>query len=247
MQVATEGLVLREQNTGENDRVVTLLTRSNGIIRAFAKGTRSLRSRNAAATQVFCYSRFTLFRGRSAYTVDEAESIQQFYGLRKEIEKLTLAQYFCELALSLAPEEDEAPDFLRLFSNGLYYLENGKRPVNIVKPAVELRALSLAGYQPNLVGCERCGVFEGDAMFFRLRQGALLCAACCQGGGNPILELNRSVLSAMRHTVYAPLEKLFAFELPERDAAALAQAAEAYLLNQLERSFKTLRFYHQLP
>lgn len=247
MQFTTEGLVLREQVTGESDRVITLLTRSNGIIRAFAKGTRNLRSRNAAATQAFCYSRFVLFKGRSAYTVDEAETIQMFYALRQDIEKLALAQYFCELALSLAPEEDEAAEFLRLFTNGLYYLENGKRPVNIIKPAVEMRALSLAGYRPDLIGCESCGTFEGDRMFFRLKQGVLLCGSCYKADGIFTLELNRSVLSALRHTVYAPFNRLFAFELPERDAEALAEGAETYLLSQLERNFKTLRFYHQIP
>ena len=247
MQFTTEGLVLREQATGESDRVVTLLTRTNGIIRAFAKGTRKLRSRNAAATQVFCYSRFVLFKGRSAYTIDEAETIQMFFGLRREIEKLALAQYFCELALALAPEEDEAQEFLRLFTNGLYYLENGKRPVNIIKPAVEMRSLSLAGYQPNLIGCESCGTFEGGRMFFRLKQGALLCGDCYKADGLFTMELNRSVLSALRHTVYAPFEKLFSFELPERDAALLAESAESYLVSQLERNFKTLHFYHQIP
>ncbi len=247
MQFTTDGLVLRENETGENDRVITLLTRTNGIIRAFAKGTRSLRSKNAAATQLFCYSRFGIFKGRSAYTVDEAEPKELFYGLRKDMEKLTLAQYFCELALALAPEEDEAGDFLRLFLNGFYYLDTAKRPVHIVKAAVELRALSLAGYMPNLVGCEKCGAFEGEPMYFRIKQGALLCGGCYREDGVITLPVNRGVLTALRHAVYAPFEKLFAFDLPERDAAALAEAAEAYLLCQLERNFKTLRFYHQLP
>ena len=94
MQIETDGVVLREQNTGENDRVITILTRTHGIVRAFAKGSRRLKSGSAAATQVFCYSRFVIFRGRDAYTVDDAEIKQMFYGLRDDLEKLTLAQYF---------------------------------------------------------------------------------------------------------------------------------------------------------
>ncbi len=247
MQIETDGIVLKEQNTGENDRVVTILTRSNGIIRAFARGSRRLRSANGAATQLLCYSRFVIFRGRDAYIIDEAETKQMFFGLRKEIEKLALAQYFCELAVSLVPEEEEAEQFLRLFLNGFHYLETEKRPIRQVKSIVELRALSYGGYMPNLLCCGICGDYESDEMIFKLKDGVIVCSKCFKSDGRPWAAVSRGVLSALRHIIYAPFPKLFSFELPEEGLRQLGSVTEKYVLVQLERSFKTLDFYHQIP
>lgn len=247
MQLETDGIVVKEQNTGENDRVVTLLTRTNGIIRAFAKGSRKLKNSNSAPTQLLCYSRFVIFRGKDAYIIDEAEMKQLFYGLRTDIEKLTLAQYFCELALALAPEEEPAENYLRLFLNGFYYLESGKRPAMLVKSAVEMRAMSYSGYMPNLLCCDKCGGYESDATVFKLKDGVILCGCCYKPDGRPSVSMGRGVLTALRHTIYAPFEKLFSFELPEAGLKQLARITELYLVTQLERGFKTLDFYRQIP
>ena len=66
MNSTTKGLVIREQTTGENDRLVTLLTADHGLVRAFVRGGKQLKNRRAAATSLFCYGEFALYRGRDA-------------------------------------------------------------------------------------------------------------------------------------------------------------------------------------
>ena len=83
MNSTTKGLVIREQTTGENDRLVTLLTADHGLVRAFVRGGKQLKNRRAAATSLFCYGEFALYRGRDAYTVDSAAPIEVFFGLRQ--------------------------------------------------------------------------------------------------------------------------------------------------------------------
>ena len=114
MQINTDGLIIREQSIGESDRLVTVLTREQGILRAFVRGAKAMKSRSASSTQLLCYSRLSIYEGREKYIIDEAEPIEVFFSLRTDFEKLSLAQYFCELALALAPEKMEAGDFLRL-------------------------------------------------------------------------------------------------------------------------------------
>ena len=80
MNSTTKGLVIREQTTGENDRLVTLLTADHGLVRAFVRGGKQLKNRRAAATSLFCYGEFALYRGRDAYTVDSAAPIEVFFG-----------------------------------------------------------------------------------------------------------------------------------------------------------------------
>lgn len=246
MQTATDGLVLKEQAVGENDRLITVLTRTDGLVRAFARGARNFKNRSASATQMLSYSDFVIFRGRESNVIDSAESRKVFFGLRGDLTKLTLAQYFAELALAVAPEDDDASSYLRLLLNALHFLEEGKRPPRILKAAVEMRLMAFSGYMPNLIGCSVCGQYESKTVFFRLRDGEIVCDRCYRADGSPTVALEPGVLAALRHTIYAPFEKVFSFELSPSGEKQLETASELYVRTQLERDFKTLEFYRRI-
>lgn len=245
MQIETDGLVIMERQVGESDRLITVLTREEGVLRAFARKAKLLRSSKLSATQLLCYSRFLIYKGRDKYIIDDAQPVEVFFDLRRDIGSLSLAQYFCELAGALAPQEAEAGDFLRLLLRAFYYLSKGIRPHLLVKAAVEMRMLSLAGYMPDLVCCAGCACYEAETMLFLPRSGVLYCQSCYSQGAEPAVPLSPGALTALRHTVYADFDKLFAFRLPEEGLWEVARASEAYVLNTLGRSFPTLDFYHQ--
>lgn len=246
MRLTTEALIIRENNhIGEADRFITALTGERGLIRASVRGARNMKSRHASATQLLSFSRLTLYQGREKYIIDEAEPLQVFFELRTDIERLALAQYFCELAGVLAPMEEPAEAYLRLLLGALHYLGSGKRDPRLVKAVVELRLLALAGYMPDLTGC-RCGGEAQEPLRLSLTAGTLHCPRCVQAGGGKSVPLTPGVLAAMRHILYAPAEKNFAFSLKEEGLAALSETSEAFLLAQLQRGFKTLSFYHSL-
>lgn len=243
MKLTTDALVIRENNTvGESDRFVTLLTRDKGIIRASVRGARQLKNRNGSATQLLCYSRLSLYKGRDKYIVDDAEPLQVFFEVRNQLEKLALAQYFCELAGVLAPSEEPAEEELRLLLNALHYLAEGTRPLALIKAVVELRLLCRAGYMPALAGCVTCATTE--RLLFSPLRGVLYCIEHAEG--NDGIPLSAGAFAAMRHVAMSPFEKCFAFSLPETDLAVFAQAVERFLLAQLNRGFNTLEFYHSL-
>jgi len=244
MQIKTEGLVLKTTDTGESDRLVTILTRDFGLLRAFANGAKRLKSRSQSATQPLAFSRFSLYRGRDAYTVDEAQGIELFFPLREDIVRLSLAQYFCELAAELAPAEVPAEPCLRLLLQALYLLSHQKKPLPLLKAAVELRMLCFAGYMPDLNVCASCARpdLPGEFVLFSLEEGTFHCADC-GGNGTPI---GMGVLAAMRHICRAEGERLFSFRLPEPSLRALNDTTEAYITAQLQRRFQTLAFYKGL-
>ena len=243
MKLTTDALIVRENNNiGESDRFVTALTRECGVIRASVRGARNLKSRNSSATQLLCHSRLTLYKGREKYIVDDAEPLHVFFKVREQLDTLALAQYFCELAGVLAPQEEPAEEELRLLLNALHYLAEGARPLPILKAVTELRLLCQAGYMPAVAACAGCN--EADGAWFSPVQGVLLCDNC--HGSIPAVPLSPTVLAAMRHIVYAPFERCFAFSLPDADAAALCDVSERFLLAQLGRGFNTLDFYHSV-
>lgn len=246
MQIETEGLVIMEKSVGESDRLVTVLTRHEGVVRAFAQQAKKIKNSKLSATQLFSYSRFTIFKGREKYIIDDAQPIEVFFDLRRDMERLSLAQYFCELAGALAPQETEAGDFLRLVLNAMHFLCKGTRPNLLLKSIVEMRMLSLAGYMPNLVCCANCSCYEADVMYFLPRSGVIYCGDCMQPTAEPTLKLSRGALTGLRHTIYADFDKLFSFNLSAQGLKELSRASEQYVLSTLQRSFNTLDFYNQM-
>ena len=243
MKLTTDGLIIRENNNiGESDRFVTVLTRDLGVIQASVRGARRLKNHNGPATQLLCYSRLSLYKGREKYIVDDAEPLQVFFEVRGQLEKLALAQYFCELAGVLAPREEPAEEPLRLLLGGLHHLAGDSRPLPLIKAVTELRLLCAAGYTPALVHCGGCGT--GTGAWFSPTEGTLLCDTC--KGLHAVMPLSAGVLAAMRHIVYGPFEKCFSFSLSAEGLSALSAVCERFLLAQVDRGFKTLDFYHTL-
>lgn len=245
MHLSTDGIIIKETIARENDKYIVALTRHAGLITAYARGARRIKSKNATASGLLCYADLTFYKGKDTYQLDEASAREVFFDLRSDIVKLSLAQYFCELALCLAPEGGEAEEFLRLMLNALHYLCKGTRDMYCVKAIVELRMLCLAGYMPDLTACCACQRDEADILYFDVRGGVLYCADCKpQTAG--LIPLNRTVLAAMRHIAYSEFDRLFRFTLPEATAKELTRATERFLLHQVERGFNTLDFYHTL-
>lgn len=246
MQVKTQGLIIREQTVGESDRLVTVLTQDEGIVRAFARRAKNLKDSKNSATGLLCYSRLNLYKGRDKYIINDAFPIEVFFGLRQDIVRLALAQYFCGLAAELVPEGVESGDYLRLVLNALHFLSTGTKSDVHLKPIVELRMLSLAGYMPDLVCCAQCGAYEAERMYFKVGRGTLYCQDCYLDNGDPCVVLSKAALTAMRHIIYSDFERIFSFSISQGAQRELTGAAEAYTVSVLQKRPKTLDFYNSL-
>ncbi len=240
MQTKTQGLVIREQTVGESDRLVTLLTADYGLVKAFVRRAKNIKSNNVSATSLFAYSEFTLYRSREAYVVDNAVANEVFFDLRKDINALSLAQYFVQLAYFLCAEEQPAPDTLRLLLNALHLLCKGKKNHKLIKSVVELRMLALGGYMPNLLACYRCGTYESEVMYFDVQEGCIYCKDCFR---NNALTAPLGVITAMRYICLSDLGKVFSFNIGEENMNILSDITEKYTLSRIDGRLTTLDFY----
>ena len=243
MFLKTDGLVVRQVNYKDNDQILTVLTKEHGLMTLKARGVRSRSSRLKGACQLLAYSEFTVFENRGFHTIDEANAIQMFPELRTDIELLSLASYFAQVAEVLSQEDMPNPELLSLTLNALYALSELKKPQRLVKAAFELRAACLGGYTPELSGCAVCGDPEPDRFDVR---GGILCCASCSAGEGLRLPVSPGSLAAMRYLVSCDAKRLFAFRLEGRAVKELCDLAETYLQTQLERGFYTLDFYKSL-
>lgn len=243
---STDGIVLQVRYTGESDRIVTVLTREHGVIRAFAKAARRPKSKLHAATQAFCFSDFTFQKSGEAYRVIEATPKEVFYRLNDDIAKLSLAQYFGQLAGELVAADERNPENLRLILNSLYFLCNNKKDPVWLKAVTEMRLCANCGYAPDLTGCSACGVpaAQQERMYFNLSAGVLLCRRC--GNSYSGVAVNRSVLSALLHVILSDFDRLYTFSIAPGDLQDLASICEKYILIQTERQFSSLDFYKKM-
>ncbi len=241
MRMNTDALVLKVTDTGESDRLVTLLTSEYGVLRAFANRAKKINSRMHGATQSLCYGEFSVYKSRDSYIIDDAVAKEVFFGLRENIEKLALAQYFCALAVELVPEMEPSREYLRVILNSMHLLETERRSNDFLKAVTELKFMALSGFMPDLTECPRCGNDPQGEIFFNIADGCIYCKNC--GGGERI---NATVLAAMRHVCSNPIERMYSFSLPKQDEVRFAEVCEKFLISQTGKRYKALDFYKSL-
>jgi DNA repair protein RecO (recombination protein O) len=169
-----EGIVLRTHKLGEADRIVSVLTRSHGKVRAVAKGVRKTKSRFGARLEPPTHLQLQLYEGRGElHIVDQAETIDHFGAIRTDLDRLTRAVSMLEAADQLGLEGEPNPALYQMLLGALRALAGHSGP--LVLPAFFLKVLALEGFRPVVDACVECGA-EGDLVAFDLESGGALCS-----------------------------------------------------------------------
>jgi DNA repair protein RecO (recombination protein O) len=172
-------VVLRTGKLGEADRIVTLLTRRTGRVRAVAKGVRRTSSKFGGRLEPFSHVDLQLAVGRSLDVVTQAVSLDAFGPvLAADYPRYTAATAIAETAERLTAEEREPSLrlYLLLVSALRALAETGRDP-SLVLDAFLLRATALAGWATALRECARCGQ-PGPHAAFSVASGGSLCPDC---------------------------------------------------------------------
>lgn len=240
MATTTKGLVIREQPTGESDRLVTILTADYGLVRAFVRGAKQVKNRLASSTSLFAYSEFSLYRGRDAFVVDNAVAVEVFFDLRRDIVRLSLAQYFAQLAYELGEEERPAEEMLGVLLNSFHLMCKSDKDLRIIKSAVEFRFMSLGGYMPSILACASCNTYETQTMYFDTVNGCIYCENCRHFDA---VQCPKNVITAIRFICLTEPKKIFSFTLSDASLELLSQISEQYLVSRIQKNLSALAFY----
>lgn len=244
MHLTTKALVLRETAYKESDKILTLLSQTEGRLTVSARGCRKKGSAVAAACQMLVWAEFTLYEFQGRWAVKEAVIERSFPGVTSDLDKLALASYLAEVTEALSEEGQPEPELLSLTLNSLHALDKLSLPPALVKTAFEWKAMAIAGYEPMLDGCAVCGAEAPEQPRLNLTAGVLHCAACRGEVGEGIsMPLTSAALAGVRHFVWGDPKRLFSVTWDSESLRRSGEASEAYLMTRLERGFRTLDFY----
>jgi DNA repair protein RecO (recombination protein O) len=231
-----EGVVLRTQKLGEADRIITLLTRENGRVRAVAKGVRRTRSKFGGRLEPFTHVDLQLYAGRSLDIVQQVETIASHADrLSVDYGRYTAGTAMLETAERLTAEEKEpAVQQFLLLVGGLRILAEGTHAAGSVLDAFLLRSLAVAGYAASFDECARCGRV-GPHAFFNVPAGGVVCAGCRPPGSVTPAPETLALLAALLTGDWATVDRSDARH--RREASGMTAA---YLQWHLERGLRSL-------
>jgi DNA repair protein RecO (recombination protein O) len=254
-----DGIVLRTQKLGEADRIITVLCRSSGRVRAVAKGVRRTKSRFGGRLEPFTHVDLMLHVGRSLDVITQAEVIRP-YGepLVGDYPRYTAGVAMLETAERFTPMEKEpALRQLLLLIGGLRALGEGEHGPRLVLDAFLLRSLAVAGYAPALQECARCGApgtgrdSAGDAPApsdgpaaasgrrlpaFAIPAGGMVCASCRPPGAASPAAPTVALMLALLHGDWDSADRS-----ERRHQVECSGLVAAYLQWHLEHSIRSLR------
>jgi DNA repair protein RecO (recombination protein O) len=241
----TEAVILRRQDFGEADRLLTLYTPGLGKTRVLAKGVRKPRSRKAGHVELFTHSRLLIAKGRNLDIVTQADTINPFLALRTELSRASCGYYVAELVDKFTEEREENRRLFELLVHALAWLGEAE-DTGLVLRYFELHLLDYVGYRPQLFHCVSCMRRVGStAALFSPAQGGLLCLECgrSERGGR---DMPARVLDTLRHLQTRAYGHCRGLSVDQEMHYELENTMRQYIIYLLERGLKSAEFLDTL-
>lgn len=243
-QIVLTGMVLSTMPVGEYDRRVVILTKEQGKISAFARGARRPNSPLVGAVNPLAFGEFTMYEGRTSYTIQSASITNYFAELREDVVGAYYGFYFLEVADYYAKEYTDEREMLKLLYQSMRALINPHIPNRLVRRIFELKALTVNGQAPQVFQCVICGDKERPAVFSPAK-GGLVCSECSGDVIDGML-LDNSTLYSMQYIESTPVVKLYTFTVAENVLAELEKVMDRLMEVYVDRRFKSLEILETL-
>jgi DNA repair protein RecO (recombination protein O) len=241
----TDALIIKMNEVGEADKILTLYTPSRGKLRAIAKGVRRTSSRLSGNVQLFTQTRLLIAAGRNLDIVTQSQPLNFFKELQNNHSRLLHAYYVLELLDKLTEEANPNHLMYELTVECLEALDKGINPDTIVR-TYELKLLDLAGYRPQLQKCVRCeqAILPGKN-FFSTELGGVICPECSKIERNCV-EISVDALKALRYLQKQGSLKAPALRLSPELRREVELTLRGFTRYILERDLRSAEFIHNL-
>lgn len=234
--VKTKGIILVENNVGDYDKMITMLTPGLGKIGCHAKGARRNKSSLMAGTQFLCFGEYLLFKGNDTYNINSCEPIEIFYNIRIDYDKLKYVAQIIQIVCDVTNENDNSYRTLQLLLNTLYTISELEKNLDLVLAIFKIRLLSILGFTPKIDKCKNCNE-EINIKYFSIKDDGIKCGACGKIDKSAI-QISEGTLTAIRYIITAPAKKIFSFNVSEECIKELELVSKIYLNEKIEKEYK---------
>ena len=232
----TNGIIIQENNMGDYDKMLTMLTPGLGKISCAAKGARRPKSALLSGSQFLCFGEYMLYEGTTTYHINSCETIEMFYKLRTDLDKLRYASHITKIINDVTHENENSFKILQLYLNTLYTLSETDKNMDFVLAIFKLRLMCILGYTPNVQGCKECKTKE-DILYFSLKDSGFKCGICGKLDTS-VIQIRKTTMEAIQYIVLAPAKKLYSFQIQENIIKELEIISKLYLNQKLEKEYK---------
>lgn len=216
-----KGIVIKEIQYKDNDKIITLLTDEFGKISCLAKGAKKTNSPLLASCQLFVYSEFILYKGTSFYHINSAEVINTFYSIRNTLDNIDSACEITNILNLFIYENEESKEALSLYLNTLYVIANKDLSYPFLSSVFKLKMLKISGFLPSFSVCGNCkkkllgeNTEKQDNYTYSNTLNHILCNECGKDKPNVII-LSEAVFLAVNYVENVDIKKVYMFELNE--------------------------------
>ena len=240
-KIKTKGIIIAENNMGDFDKMLTMLTPGLGKINCAAKGARKTRSFLLGSTQFLCFGDYLLYGGNGSYNINSCEPIEVFYNIRTDLDKLTYAAFITRIVYDVTDENQYTYNILQLLLNTLYMISETDIDKDFILSIFELRLLVILGFSPNLGKCNICGD-KNNIGYFSMAHNGFLCNICGRTDKSAI-KISLDTFNALKYICSAPAKKIFSFNISEESKKELKLISSLYLNKNLEKEYKLEKLY----
>ncbi len=201
-----------------------------------AKGSRRPKSLLMAATQFLCFGEYVLYKSGNSYSINSCETIEVFYDIRTDLDKLKYASYITKIVNDVTTENQSTYKLMQLFLNTLYMISETDKDLSLLTSVFRLRLLSIIGFRPMIDECRECKTKE-NLTHFSIRDSGFKCTTCAKLDKGAI-EMSATTKDTIRYIILADSKKIFSFEIPEESIKELEIISKIYLQEKIEKEYK---------
>ena len=236
-----EAVVLRTYKLGEADRILTMLSRGHGKIRAVAKGVRRTGSKFGARLEPFMVADVQLYKGRTLDIVNQAESLGSYGAeITADYGSYTAASVMVETADKVTEDDGSLQQYL-LLVGALRSLARREHSAGLTLDSYLLRALSVAGWAPSFADCAMTG-HPGPHSAFVVQLGGVVADSVAPPGSPRLEPATIGLLSALLTGDWAVAESS-----SERIRSHASGVVAAYTQFHLDRGLRSLPHLDRTP
>ena len=156
-----------------------------------------------------------MFKGTNTYHINSCETIEVFYNLRCDLDKLECAMKINKIVQDVTTENQNCYKILQLYLNTLYTISETDMDLELVISIFKLRLTSILGFTPRIDKCVNCEEKEEKKLtYFSIKDKGFKCEACGKQDKSAI-KINEGALKAIKYTIMAPPKKLYSFNVKD--------------------------------